>query len=289
MGDADEDLEAGAPVAAGSPRGQVHPEDSHGWGSGIANGPSVDEALEEALEAIRATDGDGSGAGSVKRGFDGKREVLDFCARVKSKQATPSSVIDFPYADKDGLNKRGDDRLLERMYCFRDHGSGRQGSERLVVVHVHTLVPWGARLQRQPWPWSGECLQEASSVNVRYAERTLRIDKADDGKPRSRWEFCKRYGPKEGPERWNASEEKELRVDENDGRYYTYEEFEAEYKAEAHERWERSVSIFQDEQFKFHVVPQDKSLQNDGWRNLYQKGEPQKIVWKPRQSSGCDP
>ena len=91
MGDADEDMEAGAPVAAGSPRGQGHPEDSHGWGSGIVTGPSVDEALEEALEAIRATDGDGSGAGSVKRGFDGKREVLAFCDRVKSKQATPTS------------------------------------------------------------------------------------------------------------------------------------------------------------------------------------------------------
>ena len=64
-------------------------------------------------------------------------------------------------------------------------------------------------------------------MNIRHAERELRIDKADKDKAgrcqaRSRWEFCKRYGPKEGPEKWNASEKKELRVDESDRQSFRF-------------------------------------------------------------------
>jgi len=53
-------------------------------------------------------------------------------------------VIDFPYADADGLNLQGDARLLERMYCFHDP-SDMDPSRWLVVVHVHPLLPWGDR------------------------------------------------------------------------------------------------------------------------------------------------
>ena len=143
MGDADEESEAGATY--------------------------LHEAVGEALEAIRATDGDGSSAASVTRGFDGKRKVLAFCDRVKSNQATPSCVIDFPYADKGqgGLNKLGDDRLLERMFCFHDRAVDTP-DQWLVVVHVHTLLRWGDRLQFK----TAERLQSVTSVNARHAERT---------------------------------------------------------------------------------------------------------------------
>ena len=76
------------------------------------------DPVQLALEVIRATDM-AEAADAATRGFDGGREWQAFSRRVADGSATPSCVIDFPYADNgtDGLNLKGDDRLLERMIC----------------------------------------------------------------------------------------------------------------------------------------------------------------------------
>jgi len=63
-------------------------------------------------------------------------------------------------------NLQGDARLLERMYCFHDP-SDMDPTRRLVVVHVHTLLPWGDRMK---WTAASR-LQVATSVNARHATR----------------------------------------------------------------------------------------------------------------------
>jgi hypothetical protein len=52
-------------------------------------------------------------------------------------------VLDFAYADrgKDGLRLTGDDKMLERLYCFKD----REDESRRVILKVHTLLKWGER------------------------------------------------------------------------------------------------------------------------------------------------
>jgi len=91
-----------------------------------------------------------------------------FCQRKPSMIQT-KCIIDFPYADsgpydshmqapyeKDKANERfklnlsGNDRLLERLYCFEDHGDLCQdhvvgGKRRRVILKVHTLRKWGER------------------------------------------------------------------------------------------------------------------------------------------------
>ena len=108
-------------------------------------------AVAAALTAICATDGgvpdlvsdeDSAGDGEDKRSFGAPRDWLQFCQQVAEGSATPSCVIDFPYADAGGLNLQGDARLLERMYCFHDP-LDMNPTRRLVVVHVHTLLLWG--------------------------------------------------------------------------------------------------------------------------------------------------
>ena len=91
----------------------------------------------------------------------------DFCKSVRTGGVEVTVVIDFPYADSNspgGLNLKGDDRQLERMYVFKDV---IQGDDTRVVLHVHTPIRWGDRgdvtLQ--------ERVKNVSSVNVRHAVR----------------------------------------------------------------------------------------------------------------------
>ena len=105
------------------------------------------DPVQAALEAIRATDAaEDPDPGAVARSFDSGKDWQAFAQRVKQGKATPSCVIDFPYADngKNGLNLKDDDRLLERMFCFHDRAVGTP-DQWLVVVHVHTLLRWGDR------------------------------------------------------------------------------------------------------------------------------------------------
>ena len=65
------------------------------------------DPVQSALEAIRATDAaEARDPDAVARSFDGGREWQAFSRRVADGSATPSCVIDFPYADNgtDGLN-----------------------------------------------------------------------------------------------------------------------------------------------------------------------------------------
>jgi hypothetical protein len=89
-----------------------------------------------------------------------------FCKSVRKGEVSATVVIDFPYADQvdGGLNLKGGDRLLERMYVFKDDS---EGDDRRVVLHVHTPLRWGQR--------GGVTVQErvkqVTSVNVRHAKR----------------------------------------------------------------------------------------------------------------------
>ena len=126
-------------------------------------------AVRAALDAIAATDAaEALDAGAATRSFDGGRDWQAFCRRVAEGAATPSCVIDFPYADTGagGLNLQGDDRLLERMVCFHDRQRGAPEAW-LVVVHVHTLLRWGDRLRLT----AAERLQAVTSVNARQKSR----------------------------------------------------------------------------------------------------------------------
>ena len=140
----------------------------------------MEEVIAAALEAIYATDvgaaaqvpeeamGPDGRIGDGARNFGHPREWGQFCQRVLKGTATPSCVIDFPYADagQRGLNLQGDDRLLERMFCFHDP-LDQDPSRRMVVLHVHTLLRWGDRMQ---WTAASR-LQEVTSVNARHATR----------------------------------------------------------------------------------------------------------------------
>jgi len=94
-----------------------------------------------------------------------------FCQNVK--KVTPTCVIDFPYGDEgEGkLNLQGDARLLERMYCFKD------GEDRRVVLHVHTLLEWGRRNEK---PLKDRA-SRVTSVNVRHAKKETKVFKQDGG------------------------------------------------------------------------------------------------------------
>ena len=213
--------------------------------------PALDvPAVRAALDAIAATDvTEALDAGAATRSFDSGRDWQAFCRRVEQRTATPSCVIDFQYADngEHGLNLQGDDRLLERMYCFHDP-LVRDPRKWLVVVHVHTLVRWGDRLQ---WK-TAERLQTVTSVNVRHASKSLRID-------------------------------------ESDGEAYTLEEFWQEYgQAEGMARWAASRECFQQEHRKFHVLPKSKELVR-GWKDLWKKGPVNEIAWNPYGANSVPP
>ena len=207
-------------------------------------------AVRAALDAIAATDAaEALDAGAATRSFDGGRDWQAFCRRVAEGAATPSCVIDFPYADTGagGLNLQGDDRLLERMVCFHDRQRGAPEAW-LVVVHVHTLLRWGDRLRLT----AAERLQAVTSVNARHAAKTLRIDESD-GKAYTREEFVQEYGREKGMARWDASRE-----------------------------------CFQQEHRKFHVVPKSKELVHE-WKSLFGKGATREIVWNPHKADSVPP
>ena len=73
----------------------------------------------------------------------------EFCRR----NVAPTCVLDFPFADHGAdhgrLNLSGDERLLERLYCFEDHEDDAHqllgGERRRVILKVHTLLKWGNR------------------------------------------------------------------------------------------------------------------------------------------------
>ena len=132
------------------------------------------DPVQAALEAIRATDDavddhcavDDQQA-TATRSFGALRDWQAFSDRVAQGKATPSCVIDFPYADsgKNGLNLKGDDRLLERMICFHDRLIAPP-DKWLVVVHIHTVLRWGDR-----GTVAAQRLHEVTSVNARHAEK----------------------------------------------------------------------------------------------------------------------
>jgi hypothetical protein len=71
-------------------------------------------------------------------------------------------------------------------------------------------------------------------ARARHAE--TRNDPSD-GKPYTRDEFVREYGPREGATRWKRAGEVELRVDPVDGRPYDRAAFSEEYGAAAEDRW----------------------------------------------------
>jgi hypothetical protein len=84
---------------------------------------------------------------------------------VGEGKVVATCVIDFPFADFGNgtlnLAKHPEERLLERMYCFKD-----MAEDRRVVLHVHTLLEWGGRGKLA-------CQDRAvkvTSANVRHAE-----------------------------------------------------------------------------------------------------------------------
>jgi hypothetical protein len=152
--------------------------------------------ISNALAAIAATDNDeadddeSASLESTSRGFSGMDQWKGFCSRVESGEATPSCVIDFPYADNcdRGLKLVGDERLLERMYCFHDPQYG-QRDQKLVVVHAHTLMTWGERsAARDP-----VFIDEFTSVSARHAIKENGVFKeerqetGDGGKKKPIW------------------------------------------------------------------------------------------------------
>jgi len=132
---------------------------------------TMNSIIKDALDAIAATDKSimDSKSDEVHRGMD-LSSWTKFCERVGKGQVKPTCVIDFPWADHGGLNFQGNDRKLERMYCYDDpvraKAEGVSGDRR-VVVHAHTNLRWGDRLKNK----AEDRALVLTSVNVRYATR----------------------------------------------------------------------------------------------------------------------
>ena len=88
--------------------------------------------------------------------YEDKEERLQYWRQFWARLCTRKKVelkciLDFPYADygSDGLNLSGDNRLLERLYCFEDHEDDTHqlfgGKRRRVILKVHTFRKWGDR------------------------------------------------------------------------------------------------------------------------------------------------
>ena len=127
--------------------------------------PSINDALIQAIV---------EGAGTTEEATRGERVSWDqwrsFCGRVLLKQVAATAVIDFPFADMDGLKLVGDARLVERAYVFDDpsFNAGAAGQEETrVVLHVHTLGKWGDRDKSA----AEQRALRVTSVNVRFAVR----------------------------------------------------------------------------------------------------------------------
>ena len=127
-------------------------------------------AVQDTDEAPEvAVDEDGGPSNSVNsqlgRNFAGPsafQQCMAFFKRVETGKATPSCVIDFAFSD--GGRLKGDQRQMERCYCFHDPQT-MPSDEFLVLVHAHTTDKWGDRKKQQP----GRRLQRFTSVNVRHA------------------------------------------------------------------------------------------------------------------------
>ena len=112
---------------------------------------------------------------SADAGEEATRESLSpntwdaFCKNVEKGKVEAMCVVDFPYADEGGLNLKGgipgdrEERLLERMYVFKDVSLG-EGTR--VVLHVHTLHKW---VDRGAIASKGRA-EKMTSANVRIAK-----------------------------------------------------------------------------------------------------------------------
>ena len=133
--------------------------------------------VEAALRAVQdtdeapgvAVDEDGGSSNSVNsqrdRNFAGPSAIQQctaFFKRVETGEATPSCVIDFAFSD--GGRLKGDQRQMERCYCFHDPLT-KPADELLVIVHAHTTEKWGDRKKQR----SGRRLERFTSANVRHA------------------------------------------------------------------------------------------------------------------------
>ena len=119
----------------------------------------TDEAPEVAVEE------DGGASSDLERNFagpSGMQKCMAFFERVKTGEATPSCVIDFAFSD--GGRLKGDQRQMERCYCFHDPLT-KPADELLVIVHAHTTEKWGDRKKQR----SGRRLERFTSANVRHA------------------------------------------------------------------------------------------------------------------------
>ena len=131
------------------------------------------ERSDETAEAESDEEASGSAvAGSAvtrKVEFQGWKK---FCSNVQRESVQPTCVIDFPYGDDKGLKLAGDNRLLERMYCFKDAENDTR-----VVLHVHTILEWGNRRSKTP----SQRAQRVTSVNVRHAVKEAKGFKQEGG------------------------------------------------------------------------------------------------------------
>ena len=83
-------------------------------------------AVQDTDEAPEvAVDEDGGPSNSVNSqlgrnsaGPSAFQQCMDFFKRVETGKATPSCVIDFAFSD--GGRLKGDQRQMERCYCFHD-------------------------------------------------------------------------------------------------------------------------------------------------------------------------
>jgi hypothetical protein len=175
-------------------------------GAPVSSEPSTHDAgvgaVEEALQLFRAyatvegseSSQDAAHQGATRQVFsDGWKKFTTKAGNGKSRfykpTVVPTCVIDFPFEDLGGLNLQDGARLLERMYCFKDTTDDER-----VVLHVHTLLPWGKRGHSiipssdptEPPRWDVKTLKDraakVTSVNVRHAARTTSNFSQEGGK-----------------------------------------------------------------------------------------------------------
>ena len=125
-----------------------------------------DTILAAALSFICSTDKD---LEMCDRDGDGTRQVnsttwRQLRSRLKAGTASVSCVIDFAFSDRGRL--KGNDRQLERAYCWHDRQQGHR-DELLLVVKVHTTENWLNRKKSS----TGRPLSRITAVNIRHAHK----------------------------------------------------------------------------------------------------------------------